>query len=85
MWIELNVFLYDRKLDEMGIKDQDDQDDIPAKATINTNDIIGYRERMVNGELRKDSCIIFLRNGDNYAVDVPYKEMQAKLGIYEIN
>ncbi len=73
MIVELTTFLYDKKLDDLGVKSAD----IPVKFTVDTCSIESVRERVEDEEtdICKKTCIIRLKSGDSYQVGTSYDEM----------
>lgn len=73
MKVELPIFLYDTKLEEMGVSGED----YVVKLNIELNEVVGVRERIENGEDKPclKTCIIYTKFGESFQIGKGYEEM----------
>ncbi len=79
MLIECNIFLFDKKLADLLSQEADEVEDVPAKFAVYSREICAFRERVVKDEICKKSCIIYLKSGENFVIDINYVTLKQKL------
>lgn len=73
--IELPIFLYDIKLEELGV-----QNETQAMLCISKDEILGCRERIAENmdELCKETCIIYT-GWESFVIGISYTKMKELL------
>ncbi len=72
MKFETKIYLFNKKLDEMDIP----QEDKEVNCTLDTIDIEGVAQRYNdNDELDEINCLIYTKSGNSYVIKTPYKKM----------
>ncbi len=75
-FIEMNCFVYNKAIADMGME----QEDETVRLLVDLDDLSGIRETVgEDDEIDEDCCIIFLKSGESFVVDVGYEGMKKKL------
>jgi hypothetical protein len=77
MYIELECFLLNKTLINLDVK----QTAEPARLSVDLNSIESFRESMDDEtqEISTKECLISLKSGDSYIVNIGYDELKKKL------
>jgi hypothetical protein len=81
--IKANVFLFNKHLDDLGVK----TDDKKARFSCLKSEVSNWRETIIDEEeeVSKDHCIIYLKNGDSALIDLPFSVIDAIMSEYMRN
>lgn len=75
--IECTIWLYDKKMDEIGVKTED----IPARLSVAPNEIAFCRERSEDGDkICPKTSIIGLKSGETFIIDKSFDEINNLIG-----
>jgi hypothetical protein len=72
-FIELPILLYDKKMDDLGIKTED----IPVSIYVKKDKIIAYRKSF-NDKMEERSCV-YLEGNDSWIIELKIDELYKKL------
>jgi hypothetical protein len=72
--IKANVYLFNKHLDDLGVKTEDKT----ARFSCLASEVSNWRETVMDDEddLSKTHCVIFLKSGDSALIDTSFDKIQ---------
>lgn len=75
-FIETNCFLMNKRLADLDVKTED----VPAKIAFLKSAVDSFREILDDdGEVEKDECVVYMRSGDTFVIQMSYNNLKEKL------